>query len=373
MSAQTIEERLARLEQEVRELRAENAELRKMVQPAVTPPPAAAPAAAAVEAGASEKRLILGGLLQAQAEAGGALDSRFSDDNDRLLIRRARVSATGMFADHFDFRVEIDAAGSLSNATGLRAQLTDAYVNWTKHPAARVRVGQFKSPYGFEQLVSDPVLITPERSLANDRITQGRQLGLMLWGDLPHRVNYSLGLFNGTGVNTSFNDDEGFLAAARLGATFVQTPDLRFAAAVNGYRSEDIAVAQPSDFGFTRNTFRGERNAWGADAQLTAGRADFGLEYLAASFEPADAVPLGKFDTSGYYANAAWYFIPKKLQGLVRYESFDPNDRLFHDDTGTWAVGTNYYIKGNDLKLQLYYYRSDRDQDRVIARFQTTF
>lgn len=370
VSAQTVEERLARLEQEVRDLRAENAELRKLLVP--TPPPAPAPPP--VESGASEKRLILGGLLQTQAETGGELDSRFQNDTTRVYLRRARLSATGAFANDFDFRVEVDAAGSLSNAVGLRAQLTDAYVNWTKYPAARVRIGQFKSPYGFEQLVSDPVLITPERSLANDRLTQGRQLGVMLWGDLPRRVNYSIGAFNGTGVNTNVNDDEGFLVAGRVGATFLQSDALRFAAAVNGYRSEDLAVVQGPDFGFARDQFRGERHAWGADAQLTLGRADFGAEYLAASFDPTDNIPFDEFDASGYYANAAWYFIPKKLQGLIRYESFDPTDGGPGDDrTGTWAVGTNYYIRGNDLKLQLYYYRSDRDEDRVIARFQTTF
>lgn len=46
-----------------------------------------------------------------------------------------------------------------------------------------VRFGQFKSPFGYEQLYGDPRLPTLERTLVNDRLTFGRQIGFQVFGD----------------------------------------------------------------------------------------------------------------------------------------------------------------------------------------------
>lgn len=75
-----------------------------------------------------EPTLTIGGLLQIQAEAGDKGDARFGNDNDRFYLRRARLNATGRFLEEFDFRLEGEFAGTLTNTSGLRAQLTDAFV-----------------------------------------------------------------------------------------------------------------------------------------------------------------------------------------------------------------------------------------------------
>src|SRR6185436_20881738 len=159
-----------------------------------------------------EPTLAIGGLLQVQADAGDRGDSRFTNDNDRFYLRRARLNATGKFLEEFDFRLELDLAGSLSNTSALRAQMTDGFINWNRYPAANVRAGQFKTPFGFEQLYGDPRLFTLERSLVNDRLTLSRQVGVQLGGDLfEKRLTYAVGSFNGNGVNNNFNDNESFL------------------------------------------------------------------------------------------------------------------------------------------------------------------
>src|SRR5678815_5611899 len=110
--------------------------------------------------------LALGGVLQVQGEAGDRGDRRYSGRNDRIYLRRARLNAQGRFLEDFDFRLELDVSGSLADASALRAQATDAYVRWNRFAPYGVRSGQFKTPYGYEQLVSDPRLLTIERSLA---------------------------------------------------------------------------------------------------------------------------------------------------------------------------------------------------------------
>src|SRR5215210_7146269 len=75
-----------------------------------------------------EPTLTIGGLLQVQAEFGDRGDSRFGTDNDRFYLRRARINATGRFLEELDFRLEGDFSGTLANTSGLRAQLTDAFI-----------------------------------------------------------------------------------------------------------------------------------------------------------------------------------------------------------------------------------------------------
>src|SRR5688572_8240583 len=103
--SQSVEERLAKLEQEVRELRAENAELRAQFS--------APPEQQDVKPAGKESKMLIGGFLHAQAESGGRVDSRFGDDNDRVFLRRARVNVQGSFAEEFDFKAEMDLAGGL--------------------------------------------------------------------------------------------------------------------------------------------------------------------------------------------------------------------------------------------------------------------
>src|SRR5262245_53887809 len=84
-----------------------------------------------VQATNGEASLTFGGLLQVQFDNGDRGDTRFpATGEDRFYLRRARMNATGTFAEQFDFRLEFDLAGSLGNTTGLRAQMTDGYVNW---------------------------------------------------------------------------------------------------------------------------------------------------------------------------------------------------------------------------------------------------
>ena len=45
---------------------------------------------------------------------------------------------------------------SLSEQTGYRAQITDAFINWNRYSFANVKIGQFKTPFGYEQLGQIP-------------------------------------------------------------------------------------------------------------------------------------------------------------------------------------------------------------------------
>src|SRR5262245_54672288 len=203
-SAQALEQRLQRLEARVDSLQHSNASLRRDLgidgragQIVVKP-------------SGKEPVFQAGGLLQVQADFGDQVDTRLAS-HDRFYLRRTRLNATGRFLEDFDFKVEAELSGVLGETPGLRAQVTDGYFNWTRYSRSSTRVGQFKTPFGYEQLALDPRLYTIERSLANDRLTLSRQVGMQLSGQfLERRLGYSLGVFNGNGVNVSFNDNDNF-------------------------------------------------------------------------------------------------------------------------------------------------------------------
>ena len=344
-----------------------------------------------VKPAGKEATLTLGGLLQVQADFGDRGDARFTDGNDRFYLRRARLNATGRFLEDFDFRLELDLAGSLANTTGLRAQMTDGYINWNRFPAANVRAGQFKTPFGFEQLYGDPRLLTIERSMVNDRLTLSRQIGAQVGGDLADkRVSYALGAFNGNSVNNNFNDNNTFTWVGRLSGIPWQHGSgdgaMTWSVGANGFTSQDTALAQPSEFRFDStpatadrdNLFTGKRRGVGLDSEILAGPFELWVEALQVRWEPDSNRPRAQLDSGGWYVQASLFAVPKKLQVVAKYETFDPDRDTARDQTSTGTLGLNYYIKGHDLKLMLDYMRVDAadrpsKENKMLARLQVIF
>lgn len=384
-TAPSVEDRLQRVEQELREARDSRLKLQSEVGLD------GKNNAAFVRAGGKEVALKLGGLLQIQADGGDKGDKRFGSDNERFYLRRARLNATATFQEDFEARVETELAGSLGEANAMRAQLTDGYLLWKAHPEVQVQAGQFKTPFGYEQLASDPRLYTIERSPGNDRLTLGRQIGAQVAGDLlDQRVRYAGGLFNGTSVNSSSNDNSKFTLVGRLSAVPLapakDSTGPRLALGFNGYASDDDQLTgQPGEFKFNTSTnktadniFTGERTGWGADAQFSVSRFELWSEYLAARYEPDNAVPADEVNAEAWYTQASWYFLPNRLQGLVKFDTFDPNTDAGQDRTDTWTIGLNVYLRDHDLKLQFDYLSSDLQStgttdDKYLARLQGMF
>ena len=238
-------------------------------------------------------------------------------------------------------------------------------------------MGQFKTPFGFEQLFSDPRLITIERSLVNDRLTLSRQLGVQVGGDLlEKRLSYAAGVFNGNGANNNFNDDDSFLSTARLSGVLSQGKSLTWSLGGNVFSSEDTSVAA-ADFGFDNNVFAGERLGTGFDTQVVAGRFELWAEYLEVDWEPSSRRPRSEVGSEGWYVQGSYFFIPNRLQAVLKAESFDPvvEDRTDPVEIGT--AGLSWYLKGHDLKLLLNYLRvrqdGQEDQDKVLTRIQVVF
>jgi phosphate-selective porin len=445
-AVQLLEKRNAELEQEVSALKQDKAAPRQPKQTAETPAkPAAEPSDAKtvvaktetkeekktvpVFAAASELKLTLGGFIQTQVEAGDvfAFEGRFgtgpNEVKDRFRIRRARLNVTGDYAEQFDFKLEgefaqsdvaltvRDASGRTlaSNATRTNFGGTDLFANWHLFPEANVKVGQYKAPFGLEQLTSDTKLFTLERSLATTALTPERQIGVQVWGkpfaniwpEQKELLSYSIGVFNGTGRNISVNDNNEFMYVGRLELMAMKTKilnqDATLKVGANGLTSRDDAgttvsgvIRENSDGSLASFSLptAGQRDGYGFDAALHIGPFDLIGEYLDERLRPrrvAGVTPgFTEFEPDGYYIQGSYFVLPKKLQLIAKWESFNP-DQFLDDDIHSFTAGVNYYLKGDDLKVLAHYTHTwsdfrdtrpaigDADFDQIIVRLQVLF
>ncbi|MDQ6860322.1 MAG: porin [Verrucomicrobiota bacterium] len=452
--AQTEADRLDRLERAVQALQQRNADLeRELSQMKHKEAPAAAAKApepsshfsgkevvetktvkeekktVPVFAAASELKLTLGGFIQAQYEAGDvfAFEGRFQPANgeikDRFRIRRARINASGDYAEQFEFKLEGEFAQSdvgltvrdpsgvtqASNSTRTAFGGTDLFVNWHRVPEFNVKVGQYKAPFGLEQLTPDTKLFVNERSLVTTALTPERQIGVQVWGKpfasvMPEQkdlLTYYAGIFNGTGRNITVNDNNEFMYVGRVEVQALKSKILNNDASlkfgVNGLTSRDEsgttispALRETSDgslAGYTL-TSAGERDAYGIDGTLHVGPFDLVAEYMKERIRPRTvrniAPNFAEFQPDGYYVQGSYFVVPKKLQLVAKWESFDP-DQLANDDIHSITGGVNYYIKGDDIKLLANYIHTwsdfregkaafkENQFDEVIVRLQLMF
>ena len=142
--------------------------------------------------------LRIGGYMQAD---GRFYLSQPKPTGSEFLIRRLRPYFEGTVGKYYDFRFMED----FGQGTTI---LEDAYADIHYWPEFRLRVGKFKEPVGLERLEEDRALKFVERGLPTDLVPD-RDLGFNFHGDLfAQRVEYALGLFNGTANNTATADGD---------------------------------------------------------------------------------------------------------------------------------------------------------------------
>ena len=362
-----------------------------------------------------ELKLVLGGFIQVNFEDGdvSAFEGRFGQTaiKDRFRLRRARINLTGDYAEQFDFKLEGDfgqSDGTSGNRTAFSA--TDIWVNYHQFPAAQVKIGQYKAPFGLEQLTPDTQLLTIERTLPTGAITPDRQIGAELWGkpftsiwpEQKDLLTYYAGIFNGNGRNITVNDNNNFMFVGRLELqplkdVFGKGSFLKFGGDVLNSRDEQgVNISQSSNLLVNSDgslspfvlPSADERTAWSVDAWLRMGPFDLIGEYLQEHVEgrTVNGVPpaFSNFTTDGFYVTGAYYFIPKKLQAVVQWQYLNPGQK---GNDGLYSIlgGLNYYIHGDDLKFMVNYVHTwsdfrqanpefGEDQfDEVLGRFQVMF
>ncbi|WP_192821849.1 porin [Rufibacter sp. LB8] len=144
-------------------------------------------------------------------------------DKGGFLIRRARLVFSGDVHERVQAYIQVDLASTPSGGSSIHfAQLRDAYFDLSldKKKEYRLRVGQSKIPFGFENMQSSSNRLTQDRADAlNSALPNERDLGVMFYWAPAHirkRFNelansrmkgsgdygvFGLGVYNGQTVN----------------------------------------------------------------------------------------------------------------------------------------------------------------------------
>ena len=148
-------------------------------------------------------------------------------DRSGFSLRRARLVLQGDISDRVSLYLQSDFATAVNNQAGSErregfAQLRDAYADvfLDKGKSFRLRFGQSKVPFGWENMQSSSNRLTLDRSDAiNSAVPSERDLGIVgyytppsvqkIWGRLAHDGQklfgnygaFGIGAFNGQGTN----------------------------------------------------------------------------------------------------------------------------------------------------------------------------
>lgn len=140
-----------------------------------------------------------------------------ADPSGMLSLRNVRLNAGGRIVDDFEYRLQVTLEGTTNSING--PHMLDAYVEWQKYKAFRVKIGQFKRAFTFENPIN-PIdqgfynhgmavsKLAGMKDRAGEHSCSGRDLGLQVQGDLfeldgHSLLHYMLGIYNGQGINVA--------------------------------------------------------------------------------------------------------------------------------------------------------------------------
>lgn len=139
-------------------------------------------------------------------------------------VRMVRVALDGRILNDWYWKTQIQFNGNTSTL-GSSPRLVDLFVEWQKLSFLKVKAGQFKRPFTFENPMnpidqgfygySQNVQKLAGFSDRNgDHASNGRDIGVQLQGDFLKNANgrnlfhYQVGVFNGQGINTKDVDQQ---------------------------------------------------------------------------------------------------------------------------------------------------------------------
>ena len=145
-------------------------------------------------------------------------------ESNSFNIRMGRIALEGRIADDFYWKTQIQFNGNTSNL-GSSPRMVDLFAEWQKYDYFKVKVGQFKNPFTFENPMHpiDQGFMGYSQNVsklagfsdrAGEHASNGRDIGLQLQGDFLKNANgrnllhYQVGVFNGQGINTKDVDNQ---------------------------------------------------------------------------------------------------------------------------------------------------------------------
>ena len=323
-----------------------------------------------------------------------------SKESNSFNIRMVRMALEGRLMKDFYWKVQLQANGNTSDL-GSSPRMVDAFAEWQKYEAFKIKAGQFKRPFTFENPMH-PITqgfmgysqnvskLAGFSDRTCEHASNGRDIGVQIQGDLiknaagRNLLHYQVGVFNGQGTNHKDVDQRkdviggiwvspvkglrigafGWTGSSARKGTWAVTD-----ANHNVVKNEDGSVKTQSgvrSLSKNRYAFSAEyaANDWtvrseyihsqgyGFTKSLTSGKeTDCNVNYAAG--DQAD----------GFYALMIAPVISKKLYAKARYDLYRPRAEWGTSRT-QYEIGANYWI-GKSIMIGAEYARIN---DRSLAK-----
>uniref|UniRef100_UPI0025FC9E87 porin n=1 Tax=Prevotella sp. TaxID=59823 RepID=UPI0025FC9E87 len=323
-----------------------------------------------------------------------------SKESNSFNIRMVRMALEGRLMKDFYWKVQLQVNGNTSDL-GSSPRMVDAFAEWQKYEAFKIKAGQFKRPFTFENPMH-PITqgfmgysqnvskLAGFSDRTGEHASNGRDIGVQIQGDLiknaagRNLLHYQVGVFNGQGTNHKDVDQRKDVIGGiwvspvkglRIGAFGWTGSSARKGtwdvtdANHNVVKNEDGSVKTHSgvrSLSKNRYAFSAEyaANDWtvrseyihsqgyGFTKSLTSGKeTDCNVNYAAG--DQAD----------GFYALMIAPVISKKLYAKARYDLYRPRAEWGTSRT-QYEIGANYWI-GKSIMIGAEYARIN---DRSLAK-----
>ncbi|MBR6867089.1 MAG: porin [Prevotella sp.] len=326
------------------------------------------------------------GMLQYQGtDVDGAHTNSFN-------LRLARFILDGKIGD-FDWRAQIQGT-NVKGPGEPTVQLVDLYAEWRKYPEFKVRAGQFKRAFTYEN-PTHPITqgwyayadVINNLSGFGDRTGEkssgGRDIGIQVSGDVLPNANgrrllhYQVGVYNGEGINSKDADNKKDIigglwvmpiAGLRIGAFGWTGTRGTINATYTTVPEQLVGVIPNVSAGSTGSVslLSVRKNRYALSAEYDKDEYTFRAEYLH-SQGWGQNLDLGD-KADGWYVFGIVPVIKSKLHAKARYQTYRDNKEWNRAKT-MYEVGCNYFFTKN-LQLNFEYARVN---DRKLATHDYNF
>jgi hypothetical protein len=348
----------------------------------------------------SSGRLMIWGTLQAWYQQVQADPGRQEHGVERFQTRRMHLGFAGSPAGSVDYAITIalDPEGVINSGVNevLSMGVYEAWIGGRPTDWLTLRAGSLLPPWTMtmprpvseHRFIRYPLIVDSGQPL----FTPWRQTGLLIMLNPGEQFLFNLGLWNGLDRANEFHDDNN-MKDTMISASFEAYPGIRFYMGYWGGKTEFREVTlQPGEsaelpFGLsTLNAGAAPVTVGGGVVEHTSTWTGFETEranwYLAAEalWHRSTRDGARMRDSQGFQVSTGYTL--DRLQGLVRYELFEPdtNDAgAGADDEMEWTtLGLNFDLTPNSRLMADYIFKSERldnqrANDELILQISLAF
>lgn len=303
-------------------------------------------------------------LLAAILPPGLSTGDRFGS----FRLRRAKTKFDGWFYNKdLTYELQINFADVLN-------ALEDANMQFDitrGKKALMIKGGQFKVPFGRQELTSSGNQQFVDRSAVSNLFARGRDLGVQVWGTpMNGKLDWRIGFFNGNGRNVVLNDNADFQIDGRV--TFQPWGDVKYSE--SDFESTDkplLAVAGQFEITEQSGVASGTASAFQRELEIYGFDAVFKYKGLFVFYDhyernTKNVVSSSKVDSRGYNFQAGYFVIKQKLEIAGRYSEIDLNKDVSNDANKEYGVAVGYFYNKHNLKLQGDYRRLETQVSSTV-------